>query len=155
MSVNANDAWSDLPEGVSGDFDRLSERQVQFAETELNEGHAVFPLAAVLMHDGSFDVINSHDRTSIRVALDELWDEVRARRGEFRAVAVVTDLTVEAKPNIRVTLEHERGEAFEMFMAYHKTRFRKRVQWENIRVATARPFVWGSDSAQNAADAAH
>ncbi len=73
MSANANDAWSDLSESVSEDFDRLSERQVQFAETELNKGHPVFPLAALLLHDGSFDVIDSHVATSIRVALDELW----------------------------------------------------------------------------------
>lgn len=143
MSANANDAWADLPANVSEDFDRLSERQVQFAQNELNQGRPVFPLAAGLRRDGSFDEISSHDRTSIRVALDELWDAVHERRGEFRAIAVVTDLTVMAQPNIRVTLEHEQGQAFEMFMAYRKARFRKKVDWEDIRVATARPFVWG------------
>ncbi|TJY67211.1 hypothetical protein E4J89_16005 [Arthrobacter sp. CAU 1506] len=123
-------SWRDgLPAEVLADIDTLFGTGLGVAQEQLADHGAFLPAALVTTHDGGLRlVVVSPDDLDAEAAevnvdgmIEDLYATLRQERGDFRAVAVISDIFLpeEDADAIQIAVEHSTGVAVSAIQPYH------------------------------------
>jgi hypothetical protein len=141
--------WKEqLPDAVAADFDALLDRLMPLAQQRLHDEGVCWPVAAAFDAKGvATDLVDPVDAPlSVRDRLDAVYDTLRERADWLRTTGVAADVRALGVDTLRVTVEHRDGAAFDVFLPYTRSRWRKRVLFGEVRVISAYPAVWDDGS---------
>lgn len=141
--------WNeDLTDDVAADFNALLDRLMPLAQDRLRSEGVCWPVAAAFDAKGiATDLIDPVDSPrSVRERLDVVYQTLGERSEWLRSTGIAADVRALGVDTLRVTVEHRQGPAFDVFLPYTRSRFRKTVLFGEVRIVSAYPAVWDDGS---------
>jgi hypothetical protein len=137
-----------IPDDVAADFDALLDRLMPLAQQRLEAEGVCWPVASAFDTKGvATDLIDPVDAPlSVRDRLDIVYETLRDRNEWLRTIGIAADVRALGVDTLRVTVEHRDGIAYDVFLPYTRTRWRKKVMYGEVRIITAYPGVWDDGS---------
>jgi hypothetical protein len=146
-------SWRDsAPDAVQRDLDSLLDAALPLGQQHLEKYGEFYPFGVVMTVKGTTSLVapdpaelGEHPVSADVLAL--LLERTRERRDDLRAVALCSDVAVPDGDGIRVVLEHAEGPAMAVLMPYKRKRFGNRIEYGDLRAASANPAIWSSHDA--------
>jgi len=134
---------------AQADLDSLLNVALGFAQRQLAKHAEFFPYAAAVRADGQTEMVAappdpSNDRPASSDVVAACISELRARREQIRAAALVADVTAAELGGdaVEVSLEHAEGPALRVLLPYSKRRFGRGVEYGQLRAMNGTKRVW-------------
>ena len=144
-------SWRDsASEEAQADLDGLLNAALGFAQQQLAQHGEFFPFAVAVRADGQVGMIAAHPRETDHPASGDVIAScvavLTARQNEFRAGGVVADVRLPdlGSDAVEVALEHADGQALRVQLPYSKRRFRKDIDYGQLRAAPATRRIWST-----------
>ncbi|MEX2100838.1 MAG: hypothetical protein WEB19_05430 [Acidimicrobiia bacterium] len=137
-------------EAAERDFNDLLREVLPFVREMLEGVGDVMPYAVVVTVDGAIDTVGAaieHRRRRPHPdrVRQEIFDEVRLKADDFRAVAFVNDLQTEGIRAILVEFEHRDGTSLSTWVPYAKQRRRGPVVFGELQASDGHPKLWAPE----------
>lgn len=139
--------WDSASPEVRDDVNTVSARTFGLAAKMLKKVGSFTPFAMVMKTDGEvelFDLVPSaEDEFSTMEYLADLTEAVRARRDEYRAISLCTDLRLHDSGDfVKAVIEHAEGTTLVVDLPYKKKR-RKGYKFGDLEGRDGGPTFWG------------
>jgi hypothetical protein len=143
-------SWRDTASPqAQADLDGLLNAALGFAQHQLAERGEFFPYATVVRTDGEAEMIAAspnpaNDRPASSDVISSSVAQLISRRHQLRAAAVVADVSAPELGGdaIEVSLEHAEGPALRVLLPYTKRRFRKGIEYGQVRAESGARRIW-------------
>ncbi|WP_426979803.1 hypothetical protein ACQCSU_14810 [Pseudarthrobacter sp. O4] len=147
-------SWRDsVPEASATDLENLLGTGVGAAQEQLQRNGGFLPFALVVENDGEVRLVavtpaDAADGTDADFDADsmisDLKELLRQHRDEFRAAAVVCDITLldEDSDAIHVAAEHQDGSLFAAVLPYTADPDTHDLEFGQLAADTNEPVVW-------------
>ncbi|MGY2743759.1 hypothetical protein [Arthrobacter sp. UYCu723] len=147
-------SWRDsVPEASATDLENLLGTGVGAAQEQLQRNGGFLPFALVVENDGEVRLVavtpaDAADGTDADFDADsmisDLKELLRQHRDEFRAAAVVCDITLldEDSDAIHVAAEHQDGSLFAAVLPYTANPDTHDLEFGQLAADTNEPVVW-------------
>jgi hypothetical protein len=138
-------------EGVSqqcqADMDAMLAAALPFAEKMLAKHGAFAPYASSMSSSGEIGMVAAHAESEQPVTADvlaTLYDGLRVRSGDLRAVAVAYDVKIRdsGEDAIQIEIEHREGMALAILLPYKKKRFGGGVTYGTMSARPGQRRIW-------------
>jgi hypothetical protein len=139
-------SWRDTTSATAqSELDALLSTVLPLAREHLSRYGELLPFGAATAADGSIALlaVDTGQPSSPRVdVLQRLQTVARAGKAENRAVAFVSDVTLQAGDAVRIELEHSEGVAIVVIAPYTRGVVRRRVKIGTLRATSGEPRIW-------------
>ncbi|MDZ4089661.1 MAG: hypothetical protein U1D68_00415 [Arthrobacter sp.] len=148
------ESWrSSVPEASATDLENLLGTGVGAAQEQLERNDGFLPFALVVENDGEVRLVavtpaDAAEGTDADFDADsmisDLTELLRQHRDEFRAAAVVCDITLleEASDAIHVAAEHRDGSLFAAVLPYAANPATHELEFGELSADSNEPGVW-------------
>jgi hypothetical protein len=139
-------SWRDsASQQAQGDLDGLLNITLPFAQQMLAKRGELYPFGATVDASGETRLLagelgQEHPASADMLAV--LVEGLRQRRADLRAIAICSDVRLPDTDAVRVELEHRDGQTMAVLMPYKTKRFRRGVEYDDLRGATVDRQVW-------------
>ena len=150
----ATESWREsVPESSATDLENLLGTGVGAAQEQLERNGGFLPFALVVENDGEVRLVavtpaDAAEGTDADFDADsmisDLTELLRQHRDEFRAAAIVCDITLleEASDAIHVAAEHRDGSLFAAVLPYAANPETRDLEFGELSADTNEPGVW-------------
>ncbi len=147
-------SWRDsVPDASATDLENLLGTGVGAAQEQLERNGGFLPFALVVQNDGEVRLVavtpaDATDGSDAHFDADtmirDLHELLRQHRDEFRAAAVVCDITLveEDSDAIHVAAEHQDGSLFAAVLPYAPNAGTHELEFGQLAADTNEPAVW-------------
>ncbi len=139
----------DASEQAQADLDRLLNTALGFAQQQLEQHGELFPYALAVRADEQTEMIaarpeETDDRPASADVIASCVAVLTDRRNEFRTAGIVADVRLPdlMSDAIEVSLEHVEGPVLRVQLPYSKRRFRKDIDYGQLRAQAATRKIW-------------
>jgi hypothetical protein len=153
-AVSTDRSWrSSVPEASATDLENLLGTGVGAAQEQLERNGGFLPFALVVENDGEVRLVavtpadaaeGSEADFDADSMISDLTELLRQHRDEFRAAAIVCDITLleEASDAIHVAAEHRDGSLFAAVLPYAANPATHELEFGELSADTNEPGVW-------------
>ena len=153
-SAPAATSWrTSVPETTATDLENLLGTGMGAAQEQLERSGGFLPFALVVENDGEVRLVavspadadsGSGDEFDADAMISDITELLRQNRGDFRAAAVVCDITLveEDSDAIHVATEHRDGAVFAAVLPYVANRSTGEWEFGELAADTNEPVVW-------------
>jgi hypothetical protein len=153
-TASAGRSWRDsVPDASATDLENLLGTGVGAAQEQLERNGGFLPFALVVENDGEVRLVavtpaDAAEGTEADFDADsmisDLTELLRQHRDEFRAAAIVCDITLleEASDAIHVAAEHRDGSLFAAVLPYAANPATRELEFGELSADTNEPGVW-------------
>ncbi|MGO4492305.1 hypothetical protein AB4Y86_09465 [Arthrobacter sp. 2YAF22_2] len=150
----AADSWrGSVPDSSATDLENLLGTGVGAAQEQLERNGGFLPFALVVENDGEVRLVavtpadaaeDSEADFDADGMIDDLTELLRQHRDEFRAAAIVCDITLleEDSDAIHVAAEHQDGSVFAAVLPYGADPATNELAFGELSADTSEPAVW-------------
>ena len=147
-------SWREsVPEASAADLENLLGTGVGAAQEQLERNGGFLPFALVVQNDDEVRLVavtppdasdGSDDHFDADTMIRDLHELLRQHRDEFRAAAVVCDITLleEDSDAIHVAAEHRDGSLFAAVLPYAPNAAKRELEFGQLAADTNEPAVW-------------
>ncbi|MET3811527.1 hypothetical protein [Arthrobacter sp. UYEF3] len=148
------DSWrGSVPDYSATDLENLLGTGVGAAQEQLERNGGFLPFALVVENDGEVRLVavtpadaagDSDDDFDADDMIKDLTELLRQHRDEFRAAAIVCDITLleEDSDAIHVAAEHQDGSVFAAVLPYGADPATNELEFGELSADTNEPVVW-------------
>ncbi|MDQ0754273.1 hypothetical protein [Arthrobacter sp. B3I4] len=150
----AEDSWrGSVPAASATDLENLLGTGVGSAQEQLERNGGFLPFALVVENDGEVRLVavtpadaaaGSDGDFDADGMISDLTELLRQHRSEFRAAAIVCDITLleEDSDAIHVAAEHQDGSVFAAVLPYSPNPGTNELEFGDLSADTNEPAVW-------------
>ncbi|WP_308215206.1 hypothetical protein [Pseudarthrobacter sulfonivorans] len=150
----AGPSWRDsVPEASAADLENLMGTGLGAAQEQLQRNGGFLPFALVVQNDGEVRLmaVTPADATEgsdgdfdAEAMISDLTELLRQNRDDFRAAAVVCDITLveEDSDAIHVAAEHRDGSVFAAVLPYSANQTTREWDFGPLAADTNEPAIW-------------
>lgn len=150
----AADSWrGSVPEASATDLENLLGTGVGAAQEQLERNGGFLPFALVVENDGEVRLVavtpadaagDSDGDFDADGMISDLTELLRQHRDEFRAAAIVCDITLleEGSDAIHVAAEHQDGSVFAAVLPYGANPETNELEFGELSADSNKPAVW-------------
>ncbi len=150
----AEDSWrGSVPDASATDLENLLGTGVGAAQEQLERNGGFLPFALVVENDGEVRLVavtpadaagDSDADFDADGMINDLTELLRQHRDEFRAAAIVCDITLleEDSDAIHVAAEHQDGSVFAAVLPYAARPDSSELEFGELAADTNEPAVW-------------
>jgi hypothetical protein len=148
-------SWRDsVPEATAADLENLLGTGMGAAREQLERNGGFLPFALVVENDGEVRLLTvspaadspaeDSDEFDADSMINDITELLRQKRQEFRAAAIVCDITLteENSDAIHVAAEHRSGAVFAAVLPYAPNRENKEWEFGDLAPDANDPVVW-------------
>jgi len=147
-------SWRDsVPEASAADLENLLGTGVGAAQEQLERNGGFLPFALVVQNDDEVRLVavtpadpadGSDGHFDADTMIRDLHELLRQHRDEFRAAAVVCDITLleEDSDAIHVAAEHQDGSLFAAVLPYAPNAATRELEFGQLAADSNEPAVW-------------
>ncbi|WP_395401559.1 hypothetical protein ACHMXB_20880 [Arthrobacter sp. UC242_113] len=153
-STPAQSSWrASVPESTASDLENLLGTGMAAAQEQLERSGGFLPFALVVENDGDVRLVavspagpeaDGDSEFDADAMIRDITELLRQHRDEFRAAAIVCDITLveEDSDAIHVATEHRDGAVFAAVLPYTPTS--KGSEWEfgDLAADSNEPVIW-------------
>jgi hypothetical protein len=153
-SSPAESSWrTSVPESTATDLENLLGTGMGAAQEQLERNGGFLPFALVVENDGEVRLVavspadadsGSDDEFDADEMISDLTELLRQNREDFRAAAIVCDITLveEGSDAIHVATEHRDGAVFAAVLPYAANTARREWDFGELAADTNEPAIW-------------
>ncbi|MBT2551504.1 hypothetical protein [Arthrobacter sp. ISL-5] len=153
-SSPAEPSWrTSVPESTATDLENLLGTGMGAAQEQLERNGGFLPFALVVENDGEVRLVavspadadsGSDDEFDADAMIGDLTELLRQNREDFRAAAIVCDITLveEGSDAIHVATEHRDGAAFAAVLPYAANQATREWDFGELAADTNEPAIW-------------
>lgn len=153
-TTGEQDSWrASVPEASATDLENLLGTGVGAAQEQLERNGAFLPFALVVENDGEVRLVAVTPANAVEgtegdfdadAMISDLNELLRQHRDEFRAAAVVCDITLleEDSDAIHVAAEHQDGSLFAAVLPYAPNAATREIEFGQLAADTNEATVW-------------
>ncbi|MCY1226631.1 hypothetical protein D9M72_388730 [compost metagenome] len=154
MTELSGTSWRDsVPEATATDLENLLGAGVGAAQEQLGRNGGFLPFALVVENDGEVRLVavtpadaedGSEDGFDADAMISDLTELLRQHRDDFRAAAVVCDITLleEDTDAIHVAAEHRDGSVFAAVLPYEPNAESHEWEFGQLAADANEPSIW-------------
>lgn len=143
-------SWRDsVPEATAADLENLLGTGMGAAREQLERNGGFLPFALVVENDGEVRLLtvspaDDGDGFDADSMINDITELLRQKREEFRAAAIVCDITLteENSDAIHVAAEHCSGAVFAAVLPYAPNRENSEWEFGDLAADANEPVVW-------------
>jgi hypothetical protein len=153
-SSSAEPSWrTSVPESTATDLENLLGTGMGAAQEQLERNGGFLPFALVVENDGEVRLVavspadadsGSDDEFDADEMISDLTELLRQNREDFRAAAIVCDITLveEGSDAIHVATEHRDGAVFAAVLPYAANTATREWDFGELAADTNEPAIW-------------
>ena len=150
----AESSWrTSVPESTATDLENLLGTGMGAAQEQLERNGGFLPFALVVENDGEVRLVavspadadsGSDDEFDADAMIGDLTELLRQNREDFRAAAIVCDITLveEGSDAIHVATEHRDGAVFAAVLPYAANTATREWDFGELAADTNEPAIW-------------
>jgi hypothetical protein len=150
----AESSWrTSVPESTATDLENLLGTGMGAAQEQLERNGGFLPFALVVENDGEVRLVavspadadsGSDDEFDADEMISDLTELLRQNREDFRAAAIVCDITLveEGSDAIHVATEHRDGAVFAAVLPYAANTATREWDFGELAADTNEPAIW-------------
>lgn len=153
-STPAQSSWrASVPESTATDLENLLGTGMAAAQEQLERSGGFLPFALVVENDGDVRLVavspadpdaDGDSEFDADAMIRDITELLRQHRDEFRAAAIVCDITLveEDSDAIHVATEHRDGAVFAAVLPYSPTTEASEWEFGDLAADSNQPVIW-------------